>query len=60
MDRRGLEVKTVTKLLMKIQGIWKKIQNALKRNRFSKKGGKLVSIFLTAGLCQLTFVLNKL
>ena len=50
MDRRGLEVKTVTKLLMKIQGIWKKIQNALKRNRLSMKGEKLVSIFLTAGL----------
>ena len=48
MDGRGLEVKTVSKLLMEILGRWKKIQNALKRNRLSKKRGKLFSIFLTA------------
>ena len=29
MDGRGLEVKTVSKLLMEILGRWKRIQNAL-------------------------------
>ena len=60
MDGRGLEVKTVSKLLMEILGRWKKKSKCPETKSSFKERKELFSIFLTACLWQLTSELNKL
>ena len=50
MDGRGLEVKTVSKLLMEILGRWKKKSKCPETKSSFKERKELFSIFLTACL----------